>query len=145
MSLILALVALLVVMQLVFLAAIARLVVVRRERAALARAAEHHARPLDDLARSPHWWRRVEAARRSGDVARLGDRELRDRLLDDPHPAVQSAATASLAPLVDPAIVARLLDPAPQRPVGVPLPPPAPLRGTPALTLPARPPRPQPG
>ena len=36
--------------------------------------------------------------------------ELLRTLLDDPHPAVQSAATSGLAPLVDPTTVGQLLD-----------------------------------
>ena len=76
-------------------------------------------RPLDDLAASPHWWRRAEAARLSGDIARLGDRELIDRLLDDRHPAVQSAATTSLSPIVDGKTVGDLLDRLPERPMAV--------------------------
>ena len=95
-----------------------RLWAIRRERASLR--GDRHApmtASLDDLAASPHWWQRAEAARRSGSVARLGDAELRDRLLDDPHPAVQSAVTSSLVPLVDPAVVGQLLDRLPDRPM----------------------------
>lgn len=96
------------------------LLLLRRERAAVGRREGNLARrPLDDLAASRYWWRRAEAARRSGEVARLGDRELLNRLLDDPHPAVQSAATASLAPLVDASLVARLLDRLPERPMAI--------------------------
>jgi HEAT repeat protein len=114
------LVALLVVVQIVFLLAFARLRLLRRERAAFRlRGAAHGGQPLDDLAGSRYWWRRVEAARRSGDIARLGDRELLNRLLDDPHPAVQSAATASLAPLVDAGTVGQLLDRLPERPMAI--------------------------
>jgi hypothetical protein len=137
-SLLALVVALLVVVQVAFLLAFARLRLLRRERAASRRPGGHHAtRPLDDLARSRHWWRRVEAARRSGDVARLGDRELLDRLLDDPHPAVQSAATASLAPLVDATRVARLLDRLPDRPMAIRLQQFDLLRDALALTKPA--------
>jgi hypothetical protein len=101
-----------------FAAAFVRLWAVRRERAALR--GERQApitASLDDLAVSPHWWQRAEAARRSGDIARLGDAELRSRLLDDPHPAVQSVATASLLPLTDARAIARLLDRLPERPM----------------------------
>jgi HEAT repeat protein len=94
------------------------LLLVRRDRAALRRGGRSPlARSLDDLAASPRWWRRAHAARLAGDVARMGDRELLYRLLDDPHPAVQSAATAGLAPLADPATVGRLLDRLPERPM----------------------------
>ena len=114
------LVLLLAALQVAFVLAYAVLLLVRRDRGALRRGHPAHARrSLDDLARSPHWWRRAEAARRSGGVARLGDPELLQRLLDDPHPAVQSAATTSLAPLVDPGMVGRLLDRLPERPMAV--------------------------
>jgi hypothetical protein len=119
-SLLTLVVGLLAAAQAVFLLAFAGLLLLRRERAAFnRRGADHGGRPLEDLAASRHWWRRVEAARRSGDVARLGDRELLNRLLDDPHPAVQSAATASLAPLVDAGIVAQLLERLPERPMAI--------------------------
>ncbi len=107
------LVALLLALQAAFVAGLVVLLVMRRERAALRRAAP--TMPIEDLARSSRWWRRVAAARPSGGIARLGDRELLYRLLDDPHPAVQSAATASLAPLVDVAIAEYLLDRLPER------------------------------
>ncbi|NUR33322.1 MAG: HEAT repeat domain-containing protein [Gemmatimonadaceae bacterium] len=106
--------------QVALLLGFATLLLLRRERSAIgARGGEPGRRPLDDLAASRHWWRRAEAARRSGDVARLGDRELLNRLLDDPHPAVQSAATASLAPLVDARLVGMLLDRLPERPMAI--------------------------
>jgi HEAT repeat protein len=129
---------LLVAAQAVFATGYVLLLVVRRERAGLLRArGDPSARPLDDLARSPYWWRRAEAARLSGDVARLGDRELLDDLLDDPHPAVQSAATSSLAPLVDAATVGHLLDRLPERPMLVRLQQFELLRECPPLTVPA--------
>jgi HEAT repeat protein len=101
------------VVQAAFVLALVALLVVRRDRSAFraaARAGARHAAPLDDLAGSPRWWRRAEAARLAGDVARLGDRELLHTLLDDPHPAVQSAATAGLAPALDRDTAGRLLD-----------------------------------
>ena len=111
---------LLVVVQLVFLVSVAGLVRARREREALRHApALRGARPLDDLAASRAWWHRVEAARAAGDVARLGDPGLLRTLLDDPHPAVQSAATSGLAPLVDPTTVGQLLDRLAERPMAV--------------------------
>jgi HEAT repeat protein len=111
-------VAVLVVVQVTFALAFVRLWAVRRERATLR--GQRHApvtASLDDLAASPHWWQRAEAARRSGIIARLGDAELRNRLLDDPHPAVQSVATSSLVPVVDPSVVGQLLDGLPDRPM----------------------------
>ena len=74
---------------------------------------------VDDLARSPLWWRRAEAARRAGDIARLGDRELLYTLLDDVHAAVQSDATSSLETLLDAPAVGHLLDRLPERPMAV--------------------------
>jgi HEAT repeat protein len=104
--------------QVAFLLGFVTLVQVRRDRAASrGEGAPAPSRSLDDLAASPHWWRRTQAARLAGDVARLGDRELLNRLLDDPHPAVQSAATAGVAPLSDPGLVGRLLDRLPERPM----------------------------
>jgi HEAT repeat protein len=103
--------------QLLFLVGLVVLSVVRHDRATTRRGAGKPARALDDLAASPHWWRRAQAARLSGEIARLGDHELLDRLLDDPHPAVQSAATTSLEPLVDSARVGQLLDRLSERPM----------------------------
>jgi HEAT repeat protein len=126
------------VAQTAMLLGLATLLLLRRERAAFGRGRSEHAhRSLDDLAGSRSWWRRAEAARRSGDVARLGDRELLNRLLDDPHPAVQSAATASLAPLVDAVLVGRLLDRLPERPMAIRLQQFGLLRDTLPLTVPA--------
>jgi HEAT repeat protein len=111
---------LLVALQLLFILGYVVLLMVRRDRAAARqRAATHGSHPLENLASSRYWWRRAEAARLSGGVARLGDRELVRHLLEDSHPAVQSAATASLAPLVDDGLVAQLLDRLPERPMAV--------------------------
>jgi HEAT repeat protein len=116
-SLIVLLLSFLIAVQLLFLTGLAVLVVVRRDRAAMRLGAEEAPGTPDDLAASPHWWRRAQAARLSGEIARLGDHELLDRLLEDPHPAVQSAATTSLEPLVDPDRVGRLLDRLAERPM----------------------------
>jgi HEAT repeat protein len=106
-----------------FLLAYVALLVIRRDRAAIpsdgVTGAPRRSRPLDTLAASPHWWRRAEAARMSGDLARLGDRALLHRLLDDPHPAVQSAATGSLSTVIDRETVAYLLDHLAERPMAV--------------------------
>jgi HEAT repeat protein len=131
------LVLLLVAAHAALLFGIAVLVVVRHDRAAMRRAGARGSRPLDELAASPHWWRRVEAARLSGEIGRLGDRELGQRLLDDPHPAVQSAATASLVPLVDAATVGQLLDRLPERPMAIRLQQFGLLAGAMELTVPA--------
>lgn len=136
MSLLAALAGLLVALQAVFLLGYVALLVIRRDRAAL-RNGVAASRPLDDLARSPLWWRRAEAARLSGSVARLGDRELLRRLLDDPHPAVQCAATTSLEPLVDAVIVGELLDRLPERSMAVRLQQSRLLNDALALTTPA--------
>jgi hypothetical protein len=101
-----------------FGAACIRLWAVRRERAAFrGERRVPMTASLDDLAASPHWWKRAAAARRSGGVARLGDAELRTRLLDDPHPAVQSVATSSLAPPVEASVIGHLLDRLAERPM----------------------------
>lgn len=129
---------LLVAVQVVFLVSFAELVRGRRERETLGRApALRGARPLDDLAASRAWWHRVEAARAAGDVARLGDPGLLRTLLDDPHPAVQSAATSGLAPLVDPTTVGQLLDRLAERPMAVRLQQFALLKASLPLTEPA--------
>lgn len=112
--------AVLAIVHLVFLGGCLVLWRVRRDRTALLRhASVREEVSLDDLARSTRWWRRAVAARRSGQVARLGDRELLHRLLDDPHPAVQSAATSSLEPLLDVTTVGYLLDHLAERPMAV--------------------------
>jgi HEAT repeat protein len=65
--------------------------------------------------RSHFWWRRLEAARFLSLVAGLGDRTLLRRLLSDPHPAVQAAATRCLARISDPGLVAHVLERLPDR------------------------------
>ena len=81
--------------------------------------ADRAAVPVDDLARSSLWWRRADAARRAGDIARLGDRELLYTLLEDAHAAVQSDATSSLESLIDARAVGHLLDRLPERAMAV--------------------------
>ncbi|HUF28298.1 MAG TPA: HEAT repeat domain-containing protein [Gemmatimonadaceae bacterium] len=56
------------------------------------------------------WWRRLDAARLLAIVASMRDRALLRRLLDDPHPAVQAAATASLYRLGDSVLIEHVLD-----------------------------------
>jgi hypothetical protein len=68
-----------------------------------------------DRARSRFWWRRLEAARFLSLVAGVGDRTLLRRLLSDPHPAVQAAATRCLARISDPGLVAHVLERLPDR------------------------------
>ena len=131
------LIAYLATLQVVFLVGYGVLVYVRRDRAARRNPTSRESPPLDDLAASAHWWHRAQAARLSGDVARLGDRELLRQLLDDPHPAVQSAATASLAPLVDREVLGHLLDRLADRPMVVRLQQFALLKDTLPLTAPA--------
>lgn len=107
------LLALLLAFQVAFLGALGVLLATRRERAALR--AVGSSVPIEDLARSPRWWRRAAAARQAGAIARLGDRELLLRMLEDPHAAVQSAATSGIAPLVELSTVEYLLDRLPER------------------------------
>lgn len=91
-----------------------------RDRATARRGGVNRAAgPVDDLARSPRWWRRADAARRAGDIARLGDRELLYTLLEDAHAAVQSEATSSLESLIDAGAVGHLLDRLPERAMAV--------------------------
>lgn len=61
-------------------------------------------------ARSPLWWRRFAAARALATVADATDRDALLRLLGDPHPAVQSAASESLRRYADPELIRRVID-----------------------------------
>ncbi len=61
-------------------------------------------------ASSRWWWRRLDAARLLAIVGGLRDRALVQRLLEDPHPAVQAAATACLTRLGDSRLVEIVLD-----------------------------------
>ena len=56
------------------------------------------------------WWRRLDAARLLAVVASLRDRALLLRLLEDPHPAVQAAATSCLTRLGDSVLIDHVLD-----------------------------------
>jgi HEAT repeat protein len=56
------------------------------------------------------WWKRLAAARALSLVASAGDRERILNLLSDGHPAVQSAATASLAKYADRDLLIRVID-----------------------------------
>lgn len=60
--------------------------------------------------RSPLWWRRFAAARALARIADASDRDLLLRLLGDPHPAVQSAASESLRRYADPELIRRVID-----------------------------------
>lgn len=66
-------------------------------------------------ATSRRWWRRLDAARLLAVVAAPRHRDLLRRLLDDPHPAVQGLAAASIPRVADFDAVARLLDRLPER------------------------------
>lgn len=61
-------------------------------------------------ARSPLWWRRLAAARALTHVADESDRATLLRLLGDPHPAVQSAASESLRRYADTELIRRVID-----------------------------------
>jgi len=63
-----------------------------------------------DGARSLLWWRRLAAARLLGVVADARDRGAIRVLLQDPHPGVQSAATACLRRYADDDLVALVID-----------------------------------
>ena len=66
-------------------------------------------RVLDD-GTSRFWWHRLDAARLMSVVGSMRDRGLLLRLLEDEHPAVQAAASATLTRLGDYALVEHLLD-----------------------------------
>jgi HEAT repeat protein len=66
-------------------------------------------------ARSIFWWRRLEAARLLAVVAAPRDKLTVRRLIADPHPAVQSAATHCLTRLDDEGLVADVIDRMPDR------------------------------
>jgi HEAT repeat protein len=70
-------------------------------------------------ARSPFWWRRLEAARLLAIVAAPRDRLTVRRLLADRHPAVQAAAASCLTRLDDEALVADVINRMPDRSAGV--------------------------
>lgn len=61
-------------------------------------------------ARSLLWWRRFAAARALAQSAGPPDRGALLRLLSDPHPAVQSAASESLRRAADPELIRRVID-----------------------------------
>lgn len=61
-------------------------------------------------ARSPLWWRRFAAAQALAQVADASDRDVLLRLLGDPHPAVQSAASEALRRYADPELIRRVID-----------------------------------
>lgn len=63
---------------------------------------------------SRRWWRRLAAARAYGVVGLPDDAVEIARLLDDPHPAVQTAASTAVARVASPDLVARLLDQLPR-------------------------------
>lgn len=56
------------------------------------------------------WWRRMAAARRLAAVAESSDQGVLQRLLADPHPGVQGAATAALLRYADDALLALVID-----------------------------------
>lgn len=66
-------------------------------------------------ARSLFWWRRLEAARLLAVVAAPRDKLTVRRLIADPHPAVQSAATNCLARLDDEGLIADVIERMPDR------------------------------
>lgn len=59
---------------------------------------------------SRFWWHRLDAARLLSVVGGMRDRGLLLRLLEDEHPAVQAAASASLTRIGDFALVEHVLD-----------------------------------
>jgi HEAT repeat protein len=68
---------------------------------------------------SRFWWRRLEAARMLSVVGGEGERPLLRSLLQDPHPAVQTAASTCLARVGDADLVSLVVDQLPDRPVVV--------------------------
>ncbi len=71
---------------------------------------ERWVRRILGQASSRWWWRRLDAARLLAVVAGMRDRALLFRMLADPHPAVQAAATACLSRLGDSVLVEHVLD-----------------------------------
>lgn len=65
------------------------------------------------------WWRRLSAARLLVVVGDARDRAVVRRLLNDPHPAVQMAASACLARVSDAGLVTSLVHDLPDRPASV--------------------------
>lgn len=70
-------------------------------------------------ARSRFWWRRLQAARLLAAVTGDAERALLKALLADPHPAVQTVATACLGRGVDLAMIGEVIDRLPGRPPAV--------------------------
>jgi HEAT repeat protein len=70
-------------------------------------------------ARSPFWWRRLEAARLLAVLGGPRHRDLLRRLLRDRHPAVQGVAAAGIPRVADLDAVAFVLDGLPQQPLVV--------------------------
>jgi HEAT repeat protein len=110
----------LLVAQGVFLLGIVVLFLVRRDRAAYhAESAAVVASHVSVLTRSRRWWRRAAAARRLAADATPGARASLRVLLEDPHPAVQAAATTSLARRLDRDDVTYFLDRLADRPMAI--------------------------
>ena len=82
---------------------------------------ERWAEAVLSRARSRLWWRRLEAARLMAIVGAPRDRERLTALLQDPHPAVQAVAAASLPRIADATSVAMVLDALPDHSVFVQL------------------------
>jgi HEAT repeat protein len=70
----------------------------------------HWTAAIAGQAESRYWWRRLAAARLLAFTASADHRDVVTRLLDDPHPAVRTAATRCLARLQDPALIRLVLD-----------------------------------
>ncbi|HEY0997935.1 MAG TPA: HEAT repeat domain-containing protein [Gemmatimonadaceae bacterium] len=86
---------------------------------------------------SRFWWKRLEAARLLGIVGTPRHRDALRRLLDDPHPAVQVAATTALPRTADLDAVSLALDRLPARGAVVRLYQFGVLRATHLFTVPA--------
>lgn len=81
----------------------------RQEQLAVLLRREGWVRDLLAQAQSRLWWRRLQAARLLSVVGMAGDHEMVRRLLDDAHPAVQTAATNCLERCADEALVERVV------------------------------------
>jgi HEAT repeat protein len=81
----------------------------RQEQLALLLRREGWVRALLEHAQSRLWWRRLQAARLLSVVGVRADHALVRRLLDDGHPAVQTAATNCLERCADEALVERVV------------------------------------
>lgn len=95
-----------------YVSLLARQTIPESQRDELAVALRHEAwmRRAVDQRHSRFWWRRLEAARALSIIGTDREREMVASLLNDPHPAVQIAASSALPRVADLALLNKVLD-----------------------------------